>query len=87
MTGLAAKYQITCYHIIMIPVKYNKEVMSLAHDMSGLLAREMSAFHKRPAVDHLPGGRRDGLRQGRDGAGDEGTGSDFAGHQQADSLV
>jgi hypothetical protein len=63
------------------------EEVSLAHDMSALLAREMSAFQRRPRVNRSPGGCRDEVHQGRDGAGDEGAGSDFAGDQQADSLV
>jgi hypothetical protein len=41
--------------------------LSLAHDMSALLAREMSAFQTRLGVDHSPGSGRDGLYAGRIG--------------------
>jgi len=43
-------------------------------------------FQKRPGVDRIPGGCRNGVHQGRDGAGDEGAGSDFAGDQQGVGL-
>jgi hypothetical protein len=35
MTGLVPKYQITYYHMIIIPVKYNLEVIEAEEDSLG----------------------------------------------------
>src|SRR5580658_6120869 len=61
--------------------------LSLAHDMSGSLAGEMSALGKRLGIHITSGGWRDGVFEDRNGAGDEGTGSDLASDQQADDVV
>jgi hypothetical protein len=55
--------------------------------MSDALAGEISVLGKRPGMHIAFGGWRDGVFEGRDGAGDEGIGSDFASDQQADELV
>ena len=48
------------------------------------IASEMSAFQAVRVGDHAKHGF---LPEGRDGAGDESTGSDFAGHGEEDNLV
>src|SRR5580658_3605623 len=67
--------------------KHGSKFVSLAHDMSGSLAGEMSALGKRLGIHITSGGWRDGVFEDRNGAGDEGTGSDLASDQQADELV
>ena len=48
------------------------------------IARDVSALRAARVGDHAKHGV---LLEGRDGAGDEGTGSDFAGHGEEDHLV
>jgi len=60
-------------------------VQELAHiRCPNELARDMSAFAAARVRDHA---RHVLLLEGRSGAGDEDTGSDFAGHGEEDHVV
>ena len=58
--------------------------LSLADDCPVEIAGDVSAFREVRVGDH---GKHVLLPEGRDGAGDESTGSDFAGHGEKDHVV